>query len=241
MIKGYKVFNPDWTCRGFQYEVGKTYEHNGPISICGRGFHFCRNAADCFSYYPFNPNNKVAEVIAHGLVESDGTKSVTNKIEIVREIPWSEVLEIVNMGEACTGLRNTGNWNTGDCNTGSCNTGSWNTGDWNTGFFSTITPKVDLFEKPTNMTAEEVNSLKGMQILNWNYENNWWIYSENMSDEEKKAHPEHETLGGYLKSVPFKEACKIMWDNLTEDEKAEVKKLPNFDADIFERITGIKV
>ena len=295
MIKGYKVFNPDFTCRGFQYEVGKIYEHNGPISICKAGFHFCRTAADCFNYYPFNPKNRVAEVIAHGLVESDGTKSVTNKIEIVREIPWSEVLEIVNMGEACTGLRNTGDWNTGDCNTGncntgdcntgnrntgdwntgdrntgdrntgsyntgdwntgswntgdcntgnrntgSCNTGSWNTGDWNTGFFSTITPKVDLFEKPTNMTAEEVNSLKGMQILNWNYENNWWIYSENMSDEEKKAHPEHETLGGYLKSVPFKEACKIMWDNLTEDEKTEVKKLPNFDADIFYRITGIR-
>lgn len=25
-MKGYKVFNKDWTCRGFQYEVGKTYE-----------------------------------------------------------------------------------------------------------------------------------------------------------------------------------------------------------------------
>jgi hypothetical protein len=280
MIKGYKVFNPDFTCRGFQYEVGKTYEHSGPISICSKGFHFCRAAADCFGYYPFNPNNKVAEVIAHGLVESDDTKSVTDKIEIVREIPWSEVLEIVNTGKACTGLRNTGNRNTGsyntgsyntgnrntgncntgsyntgnrntgscntgnrntgNCNTGDWNTGDWNTGDWNTGFFSTITPKIDLFEKPTNMTAEEVKNLKGMQILYWNYENNWWIYSKNMTEAEKKAHPEHETLGGYLKSVPFKDACKIMWGKLTEDEKSEVKKLPNFDADIFERITGIK-
>ena len=26
-IKGYKVFNPDWTCRDFQYEVGKTFKH----------------------------------------------------------------------------------------------------------------------------------------------------------------------------------------------------------------------
>ena len=29
MVRGFKVFNPDWTCRGFQYEVGKTYEMEG--------------------------------------------------------------------------------------------------------------------------------------------------------------------------------------------------------------------
>lgn len=35
IIKGYKVFNPDWTCRGFQYEVGKTFKHDGNIKMCG--------------------------------------------------------------------------------------------------------------------------------------------------------------------------------------------------------------
>ena len=25
-MKAYKAFNPDMTCRGFQYEIGKTFE-----------------------------------------------------------------------------------------------------------------------------------------------------------------------------------------------------------------------
>ena len=254
-MKGYKVFNPDWTCRGFKYEVGQTYKHDGDIGVCKSGFHFCRVAADCFGYYNFDPNNKVAEVEAVGLVESDETKSVTNEMKIIREIPWNELLTIVNTGKGCTGMmntgnwntgnrntgnRNTGDWNTGNRNTGNRNTGNWNTGNWNTGFFSTITPKMTLFEKPTNMTYDEVMCIKGVEILNWNYENNWWIYSENMSEEEKATHPEHETTGGYLKSVPFKEACAIMWSNLTDEEKEEVRRIPNFDADIFEKITGIR-
>ena len=230
-MKGYKVFNPDWTCRGFQYEVGKTYKHDGDISPCRAGFHFCRKAADCFNYYSFDPSNKVAEVEALGLVESDDTKSVTNEIHIVREIPWAEVLELVNTGKGCTGLSNSGDRNSGD----------WNSGNWNSGFFSTITPKFTLFEQPTDLTYDEIQNIKGIRILNWNYENNWWIYSVNMSEEEKKAHPEHETLGGYLKTVPFKDACALMWSNLTDEEKAEVQKIPNFDADIFKLITGIEV
>ena len=314
-MKGYKVFNPDFSCRGFQFEVGKSYKHNGPIEICRSGFHFCRDVADCFNYYPFDSNNKVAEIEAVGLVESNGDKSVTDEVVIVREIPWAEMLELANHGNGNSGIKNTGdwntgnrntgnrntgdcntgNWNTGDCNTGNwntgnrntgdrntgnwntgnrntgdCNTGNrntgnwntgncntgdwntgnrntgdWNTGDWNagnrnTGYFSTITPKLTLFEKSTDMTADEISKIPGVEVLNWNYENNWWIYSENMTNEEKTAHPEHETLGGYLKSIPFKDACALMWANLTEKEKELVKAIPNFDPDIFYRITGIK-
>lgn len=289
MIKGYKVFNPDWTCLGFKYEVGKTYKHNGDISICESGFHFCQVASDCFSYYRFDNQNKVAEVDAIGFVQTADDKSVTDEIRIVREISWPEVLTIVNTGKNCTGLCNTGNnnsgnrntggcnsgsnnsgecnsgsynsgshnvggcnsgsYNSGDCNSGDCNSGSynsggcnsgdWNDGNWNSGFFSTITP-CWMFEKPTSLTYDEVQELRGMQILGQNYENNWWIQSQNMSEEEKEAHPEHEAKGGYIKTVSFTEACKIMWNNLSSDEKKEVRNLPNFDADIFERITGIR-
>ena len=137
IVKGFKVFNPNWTCRGFKYRVGKTYFHKGYIGICKAGFHFCQRAADCFSYYGFNPKNKVAEVEALGLVETKEYKSVTNCIRIVREIPWEELLTIVNTGEACTGLRNTGDRNTGHCNTGNSNAGNENTGDMNVGYWNT--------------------------------------------------------------------------------------------------------
>ena len=235
-IKGYKVFNPDWTCRGFQYKVGETFVHNGNIEMCGSGFHFCRKASDCFNYYDFNGNNKVAEVEAIGLVETQGNKSVTDKIKIVREIEWQELLTIVNEGNDCTGLCNTGNRNTGDWNTG-----DWNSTDFSTGFFNSEQQPIYMFNQPTNMQRNDICDLAGIRILNWNYEDSWWIYSENMSAEEKATHPEHETTGGYLKTVDFKTACKMMWESLNDDEKEAVKAIPNFDADVFEEITGIDV
>lgn len=72
-VKGYKVFNPDWTCKGKQYSCPGTFEEDVNPSVCNVGMHFCKNAADCFRYYDFDPNNHVAEVIAHGSVaEGEG-------------------------------------------------------------------------------------------------------------------------------------------------------------------------
>ena len=229
VIKGYKVFNPDWTCRGFQYKVGETFVHNGNIKMCGKGFHFCRKASDCFNYYKFDSSNKVAEVEAVGLVETRGDKSVTDKIKIVREIEWQELLTIVNEGNDCTGL----------CNSGNRNSGDWNSTNFSTGFFNSEQQPIYMFNQIVNMQRDGICKLAGVQILNWNYENSWWIYSENMSAKEKAAHPEYETTGGYLKTVDFKTACKMMWDKLSDNEKSAVMQLPNFDADVFEEITGI--
>ena len=134
-MKGYKVFNSDWTCRGFQFEVGKVFEEDVTPVCCDKGFHFCTKASDCFSYYDFDPNNKVAEVEALGEIDSndEDSKCCTNKIKIVREINWQEVLELVNLGKACTGLCNSGDWNSGDYNSGNRNSGDYNSGDWNSG------------------------------------------------------------------------------------------------------------
>ncbi|HBG3651738.1 TPA: pentapeptide repeat-containing protein [Clostridioides difficile] len=137
IIEGYKVFNPDWTCRNFKYEVGKTYEHDGDIEVCEAGFHFCQKVIDCFNYYYFDNKNKVAKIEAIGLIKTDGDKSVTNKITIVKEIKWEELLNIVNIGNNNTGYGNTGDYNTGSYNTGDYNTGSYNTGDYNIGSYNT--------------------------------------------------------------------------------------------------------
>ena len=245
-IKGYKVFNPDWTCRGFQYEVGKTFKHDGNIEMCGAGFHFCQKISDCFNYYDFNSNNKVAEVEAVGRTETRGDKSVTDEIAIIKELTWHEVLDLANTGKNCTGDRNSGDCNSGDCNSGNwnsgdCNSGNWNSTNYSTGFFNSIEQPLYIFNKPADISRSDFNNLLAVKAMNWKYENNWWIYSENMTNEEKINHPEHETIGGYLKTADFKTACGLMWDNMTEDEKAAVKEIPNFDAEVFEKITGIVI
>ena len=142
VVHGFKVFRSDWTCspngNTKQYTCPGKFEEEGELVVCFHGMHFCQTAADCFNYYSFDSNNKVAEVIAYGEVQTENDKSCTDKLEIVREIPWDEVLRIVNIGKNCTGRCNTGEWNTGNCNTGdgntgNCNTGNGNTGDGNTG------------------------------------------------------------------------------------------------------------
>ena len=140
MEKGYKVFNQNWECQGFKYEVGKTYTENFKPICPERGFHYCTDLKDCFDYYAFDPHNKVAEIIAHGEIDrkSDNSKCCTSKIEIVREISWEEVLRLVNIGKSCSGFCNSGDWNSGDCNSGKYNSGDWNSGncnsgDWNSG------------------------------------------------------------------------------------------------------------
>ena len=296
-VKGYKVFNPDWTCRGFQYEVGKIFEEDVKPSCCDRGFHFCKKAADCFSYYSFNSKNKVAEVIALGEVDTDGKKSCTNKIQIVREIPWQELLTIVNIGKDCTGFCNTGDWNTGnwntgdcntgnrntgnrntgdcntgnrntgdcntgnrntgnrntgDCNTGNCNTGNRNTGnrntgDWNkssfnTGCFNTEEQKIMLFNKPSDMTYNDWLRSDARYLLNQIPKDVVeWVYEEDMTDEEKVANPTYETTGGYLKVLDESECGQLWWGSLSDSQKNYIRSIPNFDAEIFEQCTGIKV
>ena len=233
-MKGYKVFNPDWTCRGFQFEVGKSYEMGETPVICERGFHFCEKAADCFQYYDFDSDNKVAEIETYGELdfEEGGNKHCTNKIKIVRELNWQEVLDLVNTGKDYTGL---------------CNSGDWNSGDWNnasncTGCFNTIDKPVMFFDNPTNMTLEEWRSSKAYRLLiRIDFRPAEWIFANDMTGIEKEKHPEYEVTGGYLKIRDNSDCCIEWWERLTDKEKAIIKAIPNFDSEKFYQITGIKV
>ena len=262
MVKGYKVFNPDWTCKGKQYTCPGTFEEDVNPSVCNVGMHFCKNAADCFRYYDFDPNNHVAEVIAHGTVAEGEDKCATNKLEIVREIPWAEVLEIVNTGKACTGRCNSGNRNSGDCNSGDCNSGNrnsgdWNSGDWNSGnwnsgdwnktsfsngCFNTVSPKIYMFNKPTDWTLEHWLNCRARYLLNQIEDCPLeYVWFDTMTDEEKAARPEAETTGGYLKERTTADNARKWWAGLSADDRNIIFSLPNFDAEIFKEITGIDV
>jgi hypothetical protein len=68
-----------------------------------------------------------------------------------------------------------------------------------------------------------------------------WINSSSMTEEEKKANPNHQTTGGYLKVYGYQEAFKMSWDKASFDDKKKVFNLPNFDAEKFKLISGIDV
>jgi hypothetical protein len=82
-IKGYKAFNKDMKCRGFQYEEGQIYEMEEEPNCCNNGFHFCENPLDTLNYYDLC-NSEFAEVEAIGDIDkgNDDTKMATNKIKI---------------------------------------------------------------------------------------------------------------------------------------------------------------
>jgi hypothetical protein len=327
-MKGYKVFNPDFTCNGFRFEEGKTYSEylddngkpvtDGRIKICSYGFHFCIKASHCFSYYAFDSNNIVCEVEALGETQTQegDSKVCTNKIKILRRLSWDEVLKVSNdganntgysnTGDRNTGDRNTGNWNTGNWNTGYRNTGNWNTGyrntgdrntgnwntgyrntgysntgNWNTGYrntgdrntgnwntgdrntgnwntgdrntgysntgdrntgvFCTGHKTVDFFNKPSDWTENDFLNSKAYFLLRDYVETKIWVYPDSMTEEEKTKNPSWKTCDGYLKDIPFKEAFQNAWHNWNATNRKAFADLPNFDADIFFQITGVKI
>lgn len=96
---GYKGFDKDFKCHGFQYEVGKTYRHKGAIDLCAAGFHFCRDPFGVFNFY--DPCcSRFAEIEATGDIDSDNFgKSCTNEIRIVRELTLAEMIQAATHGE----------------------------------------------------------------------------------------------------------------------------------------------
>ena len=162
-ITTYKGFQQDMTCRGFQFELDKTFEHEGTVKACSSGFHSCEYPLDCFSYYP-PASSRYAEAVAKGTISrEDGGDSkiasatITIKAElsvhqlVTRAIEWiwrrvDKSLEQTNTGDY-SAASNTG-YQSAASNTGTrsaaSNTGTRsaasNTGDYsaasNTGYQS---------------------------------------------------------------------------------------------------------
>ena len=134
---GYKCTDMNGCCRGFKYEVGKTYTKDTTkeeLECCtDKVFHFCRDlfAIEEVSDYKLS-DSRIFEVIAGDYVRDDDTYG-TNSLTILREIEGEEKQELINSGNRNSGYWNSGNRNSGNCNSGNRNSGDCNSGDWNSG------------------------------------------------------------------------------------------------------------
>ena len=151
-----------------------------------------------------------------------------------------------NSGDCNSGDRNSGDYNSGDRNSGDCNSGNYNSGygnsgNCNSGIFCSVEPAQSLFNKPTELmfNSPEIQQIVG--VINSVKSIMTWIYSDNMSDEEKANNPSHTTTGGYLKKQDFKYCWKKAWEGFSDKQKNIIINAPNFDAAVFEEITGVKV
>ncbi|ECF1608585.1 hypothetical protein E1A07_13250, partial [Salmonella enterica subsp. enterica] len=135
-IVTFKGFNKELKCRDFQFEIGKTFHHDGKVGACGSGFHACECPFDVFSYYS-PADSRFAETISFGITDrkEDGdTKIASASITIKAELTlpqfiqrgiewiWSKIdksLEQQIMCGNCSAATNTGN-----------RSAATNTGDW---------------------------------------------------------------------------------------------------------------
>ena len=266
-MKGYKAFNNDLTCRGMQYEIGKEYVFDGEPIPCRQGFHFCETIADCYEFYPMSDDTRICEVEATGEIAEDGVKRVTNVIKILAEITCDNLRKgntgasnsgyrnsgdwnsgDWNSGNRNSGYRNSGDWNSGDWNSGYRNSGDWNSGDWNSGdrnsgvFNTEKKPTIKMFDRESSWTYDDWYDSRARRIMKGcPYSYSDYIPADDMTDEEKEKHPEHKTIGGFVKTFTVTaEDKQKWWDSLSESDKNEVKALPNFDADKFCKCVGIE-
>lgn len=250
-MKGYKAFDADWTCRGFQYEIGKTYElpEGAELKICESGFHFCKNPIDVFGYYPYiYEGTKLAEIKALGDIQCEGTKCVTNKIKIVREFTPEELKELIvdpyrntgtnNIGIYNSGNHNIGNLNSGNLNIGNKNSGNYNIGNRNSGRYNSGRCNHGSWNSGDYNSGDCNSGGYNTGNKNSGYFNTDEPYMRMFNRPTSIRHTD------FIESLDycFGELMIRIHDNCLEPEDYDrIRNLPNFNAKIFKEITGIDI
>ena len=133
---GYKGFDKNFCCRGYQYEVGKTYHHNGKLVICESGFHFCDTPLAVFEFYKPTESRFALVETSDNIVSNHNHKFCTDELKIIKELSLHDLIACAKNVTANTGYRSAAT-NTGDCsvatNTGVCSAAT------NTGYRSAAT------------------------------------------------------------------------------------------------------
>lgn len=227
-------------------------------------FHFCDSLQKVHQFYNCgNENNRYCIIEVLGQFCECGDKCGSNHIKIVSEIVGDELKiakgltrgnsGIFNSGNRNSGNYNSGNYNSGNYNSGNCNSGSFNSGYYNSGYYNSGNCNSGLFNKTNNSNGIFCN--KEPKICIFNIPTDWTlsefrkskyyraIESSDFSLTEWVSAPDYTQQkigpGGKLKTYAYEEACRKWWNGLTEENKAIIKDIPNFDVDVFCDITGI--
>ena len=155
-----------------------------------------------------------------------------------------------NSGNWNSGDRNIGDRNSGDSNSGYRNSGNWNSGDRNSGLFNSCNNSngifcnaedgdIRIFNIHSGMSLSEFRRSKYYEaLLSSDFSLTKWV---EYTDKEKKEDASKALDEGYLKVFTYKEACATWWIGMSEHNRGIIKGVPNFDAGIFEDVTGIKI
>ena len=239
-MKGYKMFDADWKCSGtnngkkykFQYRVGETYTHQGKISMCNAGFHFCKELQQCFNFYEAATWNHIAEVEALGEIIEGENKCVTNQIRIVREISFDEIKNVlsngVNMSNGVNGSNGVNRSNGVNESYGILDC----YGVSNALFLANKPQEYTIFGKTVDKNYWDRVQNNLVRLLNG------WIPTFNNL---KSLYLQY---GSDWKLTPIPRAAEISkeeaWRDMPREAIEYIKSLPEFDGDMFYEITGIK-
>lgn len=178
---------------------------------------------DKWNKWEYNPEKK--EIKADSLVVTDDRKEVVKSIQA-----YLKDKDVVYM-------RNVYNRNSGDRNSGNSNSGDRNSGDGNSGTtIGSFCSHKKHFLFNIECSKEEHDEIYNLRLYNY-FDICVFVWEDDMTDDEKEKHQEYKTIGGYLKTIEYKEA----WKNVPKEVIEKIKKLKNFDGKVFEEITGLKV
>ena len=251
-----------------EFKVGETYELEGPVKLCNNGFHFFRETDLCFGVdfykqYAGNSNKETVflEVESIGDIDSDTYKVCTNKLKIVRYIPkkeWGKLLDnkhnsgFNNSGDSNSGYRNSGDSNSGDSNSGDSNSGDSNSGSSNSGDRNSGSRNSGYYNSGYANSGDCNSGSRNSGSYN-SGSNNSGYFNSNIPTVVRVFNKECARAIWYQASKPsffnkldivnnsYKKAWQEAYKGATKEDKDLLQALPNFDAEIFEEITGIKI
>ena len=266
-MKGYKAFKKGWICQDMQYEIGKSYEMEEEPIMCERGYHFCANPIDVFGYYNMDDDTVIAEVEAYGKIKQEGTKFCTNRIKIVKEFTRKQLQELIldgnyNTGEYSSGNYNSGHYNSGNHNSGQHNSGSYNSGSYNSGSYNYGDENSGNYNCGNNNSGYYNSNDYNTGDCNSGKRNSGDYNSGNFNtgrcnsgnynsgifntDEPKMRAFNKEAEMSYTNFIKglnysFHSLCdRIYRKAFIDGDWDKIEALPNYDAEIFYQITGLR-